>query len=56
MLRRPAVEHECRPESCGMADWAARRLYEILLLLERVGQLIEEQVQGGSNMTGTICV
>jgi hypothetical protein len=32
MLRRPPVEHVCRPESCGIADWAVRRLCKILLL------------------------
>ena len=30
VFRRPPVEHMCRPESCGIADWAARRLYDVL--------------------------
>jgi hypothetical protein len=32
VLRRPPVEHMCWPEICAQADWAARRLYEILFL------------------------
>jgi hypothetical protein len=32
MLRKTPVEHMCRPKSFGIADWAVRRLYEILLL------------------------
>jgi hypothetical protein len=32
MLQRPPVEHTCRRKSCDIADWAMRRLYEMLLL------------------------
>ena len=32
MVRRPKVKHICKTERCDIADWAARNLYEILLL------------------------
>jgi hypothetical protein len=37
------VKHTCRTERCDIADWAARRLYEILLLPAWVGQPSEGQ-------------
>jgi hypothetical protein len=43
MLRKPPVELTCRPQSCGVADWAAGRLYEIMLCSVWVGQPSEGQ-------------
>jgi len=40
---RPPVEHLCWPEGCGIADWAGRRLYKVLLLPLWMGQLTEGQ-------------
>jgi len=44
MLQRPPVEQTCWPESYGNSDWAARRIYEILLFPTWIGQPSEGQV------------
>ena len=53
MVRRPKVKHICKTERCDIADWAARKLYEILLLPAWVGQPSDGQALPSQAMATT---